>query len=92
MLCYDSHMGNKIAHFLGNCLVFFTFIRALLGISLGTQNMLLGFGVTILLIFVIAFWETRSSTKGVARLKRGILFFITTIIIDVMALLILHVL
>ena len=84
-------MGHKIASIAGNFLIFFTFMRVLIGISLGTQSMLAGFGVTILLVFLVAFWETKSPTLGAARLRRGFLFFVSTLLVDVVLLVVLNI-
>ena len=85
-------MGLRIASTVGNFLIFFTFLRVLIGVSLGTQSILLGFGATILLVFIVAFWETRSPTCGIARLRRGFLFFLFTLLLDVSLLVLIKIL
>lgn len=72
-----------MSQLIGNALIVLTYIRILLGVSILSQNILLGFGATIAVLFLVAFWEKKSPTQGKKRLLRGLAVFFATIVVDV---------
>jgi hypothetical protein len=84
-------MNSKVAEFAGNVFLIITILRILLGVSSLTHNLLLNFGSVILLIFIFVFCENMSPTQGKARMWRGLIFLVVSIIVSVIILMAQHI-
>lgn len=73
---------EKAAGFLGNTVILFTFLRVFIGITVVAQNILGGMLAVAIIIGLVVYWEREVPTKGIARLKRGSVVFLATVLID----------
>lgn len=72
----------KVAGFLGDAIILITFLRVFMGVTIVAQSILWGMGVVAVVIGLVVYLEKKVPSSGVARLKRGGLIFLSTLLVD----------